>query len=57
MELMPGPLVPELGSLGFMLGTWVGEGTASFPTMDEEVRYGERVVFEPQLVAELRRQP
>jgi hypothetical protein len=46
MDLMPGPLAPELEPLGFLLGTWVGEGTASFPTMDEDVRYGERVVFE-----------
>ena len=46
MERVPGPLAPELEPLGFLLGAWVGEGSASFPTMDEEVRYGERVVFE-----------
>jgi hypothetical protein len=57
MDLMAGPLAPELGSLGFMLGTWVGEGTTSFPAMDEVLRYGERVAFEPRLVADLRRQP
>lgn len=56
MDLMAGHLAPEPGSLGFLPGTWVGEGTASFPTMDDDVRHGERVDFEPHLVAGLRRQ-
>jgi len=46
MELVKGPLPPELEPLAFLLGTWRGEGTASFPTMDQDVRYGERIVFE-----------
>jgi nitrobindin-like protein len=39
-------LPQELEALAFLLGTWTGEGTASYPTMDEDVPYGERIVFE-----------
>lgn len=45
-DLVRGSLGPELEPLAFLIGTWTGEGTASFPTMDEDVPYGERVVFE-----------
>lgn len=44
--LIRGPVPSELQAVAFLLGTWVGEGTASFPTMDEDVHYGERLVFE-----------
>jgi hypothetical protein len=44
--LQRGPLPPGLEPLAFLLGTWIGEGTATFPTMDADVSYGERVVFE-----------
>jgi len=44
--LQRGPLPPELEPLSFLLGTWNGGGTATFPTMEDEVRYEERIAFE-----------
>lgn len=41
-----GPLAGEVEPLAFLLGSWEGEGTASFPTIEEDVPYGERVAFE-----------
>ncbi len=38
------PLHVALGTLGFLLGTWRGEGEGSYPTV-ERFAYGEEVTF------------
>lgn len=45
-ELLRGALAVELEPLGFLLGSWSGQGTASYPTMERDVAYAERLVFE-----------
>ena len=40
----PDPLPPELAPVGFLLGTWVGEGRGDYPTV-EDFRYVEEVTF------------
>ncbi len=38
---LPTPLVP----LGWLLGTWVGAGVVGYPTMPEDLRFGQEVHF------------
>lgn len=37
----PSPLVP----LSWLLGTWVGAGVVGYPTMEEDLRFGQEVGF------------
>lgn len=39
-------LSDELGPIAFLLGTWAGEGTATYPTMDQPVAYREQLEFD-----------
>lgn len=38
---LPQPLIP----LAWMVGTWAGVGVVGYPTMTEELRFGQEVVF------------
>lgn len=45
MAADPANLHPELEPLGFLLGTWRGEGLGEYPTIDT-FRYGEELSFD-----------
>jgi hypothetical protein len=45
IDLVAGPLHDDVTSIGFLLGTWRGEGEGGYPTI-AGFRYGEEITFE-----------